>query len=150
VCGGDGFHDREAEPVAVGRADALVAEPLEGSEQALHFEERDDGSRIDDRQASAVGCGTGRDLNGAVGDAVADRVVEQVRYQALNKVCVADRDSALESRADLDAVALCVMPATVDDVLRELSEVEWLPGLDAAFAGGERQQRVDQSLLLPG
>ena len=29
-------------------------------------------------------------------------------------------------------------------------EVERLPGLDAAFAGGERQQRVDQPLLLAG
>jgi hypothetical protein len=119
-------------------------------EQTLHFDERDGGSCVADGQASAVGCGTGRYLNCAVGDVVADRVVEQVRDEACNKTRVADRDSALESRADRDAVALRVRPATVDDVLGELSEVEWLPGLDAAFAGGERQQRVDQPLLLAG
>ncbi len=88
--------------------------------------------------------------DGAAGDVVADRVVEQVRDQARNEVWVAGRDRALQGRADLDAVTLCVMLAAVDDVSRDLSEVEWIPGLDAAFAGGERQQRIDQPLLLAG
>jgi hypothetical protein len=93
---------------------------------------------------------TGRNLNGAAGDVVADRVVEQVRDQARNEAWVADRDSLVEGCVDLNAVALCIRAATVDDVLRQLSEVELLPGLDAAFAGGERQQRVDQPRLLAG
>ena len=148
VGGGDGLHDREAEPVAVGQADALVAEPPEGLEQTLQFDEWDDGSRVADRQPRAVGCGAGRNLHGAIGGVVAHRVVEQVRDQARNKGWVADRVSLVEGRIDLDAAALCVILPAVDDLLREPSEVEWLPGLDAAFAGGERQQRVDQPLLL--
>ena len=92
--------------------------------------------------------GAGGEFDAAAVAVVADRVVEQVCDHALDKARVADGLSLIEARIDLDAAALCVRPAAVDDVLGELSEVEWRPGLDAAFAGGERQQRVDQPLLL--
>jgi hypothetical protein len=79
---------------------------------------------------------------------VADRVVEQVRHQALDKVCLANRLDVIEHPVDLHAAALCLLLAAMDYVLRELSEVERLPRLDATLAAGERQQSVDQPLLM--
>ncbi len=117
VRAGDRVDDREAEPVAAGRADALWPESLKRLEQAIDFDGRDDRARVADGQASAVGCGTGRDLNRAAGDVVADRVVEQVRDQARKEIWVAGRLSLVEGRVDLEAAPRRVVTAALDDVL---------------------------------
>ena len=146
--GGDRLHDREAETVAVIRADAGVAEPLERLKEALDVGGGDDGSGVADPESGAVGRGAGRDLDRAAGGVVADRVVEQVRHEALHEAGVAGRVSLIEGGVNLDAAAVSVKLPAVDNLLAEFSEVERLPALDAAFADRERQQGIDQPLLL--
>jgi hypothetical protein len=45
-------------------------------------------------------------------------------------------------------VELCFLPAVLNDRLNELAQVKSLPMLDAALAGCQREQSVDQLLLL--
>src|SRR5262245_45244978 len=97
------LHVREAEPDAVALVVALDAEALEGPEYPLDLALGDRRAAVRDRQdcpPCSRACG---DVDAAVRDVVAERIVEQIRDQPLREARIASGLGRLESRLDVEA-----------------------------------------------
>jgi hypothetical protein len=105
VGGGDGADDGQAEAVAAAAAGGTRAEPLEGLEQAVDFDGRDDLPGVCHRQGGAGVAGRGGDLDVSAGDVVPDGVVDQVGGQLLDQEGVAVEGGGLDVGLDVQAEA---------------------------------------------
>lgn len=70
---------------------------------------------------------------------MAQRVVDQVGDQQLDELGIAGRRGGGEAGLDVDALVVGFVSAPGQDGLGYLGEVERLPDLDTAFAGGQRE-----------
>jgi hypothetical protein len=139
---GDGGDDREPEavpPVALGPY-PLVAEPLERLEQPVKLARRYHRPAVGDPDHRTAGRRPGLDLGPPAGHVVPDRVPDQVRHQALRQPGITLGGGGAEPGVDLDVLG---------DRRGDGRQVEGLRPGDAAFAAGQREQRVDQLFLLP-
>ena len=84
--GGDRGDYGQPEPYSVVTASALSAEPLEGLQQAADLIGGNPRAGVDYSQARLAR----GDVHTAGRDVVSDRVLQQVRHQALDELCVAE------------------------------------------------------------
>ena len=88
---------------------------------------------------------TGPGADPAVRPVVAERVLEQVGDEPLDHRLVARRARVAELRVDPEPVRL---GAALDDLGGDRAQIDRRARLEPALAAGERQQRLDQPLLL--
>jgi hypothetical protein len=140
----DGAHDgepkSEAAIVAARTPHPLVAEPLERLEQPVDLRGRHHRPAVADPQHRPSPGRPGLDRRPAARHIVPDRVPDQVRHQALRQPGI-----ALGRRRPEPGVDRHVR----DHGQGHLRQVEGLGAGDAPLAARQRQQRVDQRLLLP-
>jgi len=139
---GDGPDDRQAKAVpAVALADTFGAEPLERLEEPAKLPGRHHRPAVADRQHRASLLDAGTDADPSAGHVVPERVVDQVRDQALRQPRVATARRRLEREVQPDR------PVTgLSDPRGEGGQIERLASVDAAFSRRERQQPVDEPL----
>src|SRR5580704_15142048 len=134
-------------PVAL--AGGLAAELLKGFEEPADLGVGDDRPGVGDRQEGPSGASPGGQGDASVVVVVADGVVEEVGDQSLGELGIAygrrggDVGVNLEPRAS----------GALDYALRQglagdFREVEGLLLIEAAFAAGEGEERVDETLLV--
>jgi hypothetical protein len=137
---GDGADDGEPEPVPLVAPYALVAESLEGLEQAVKFARRYHRPAVGNPDHRAAGRRPGLDPGPAAGHVMPDRVPDQVRHQALRQPGITLGRGGAEPGTDRDVLG---------DRRGDDRQVKRLRPGDATFTARQREQRVDQLLLLP-
>jgi hypothetical protein len=143
---GDGADDGEPKPepvpvpVVAAMPHPLVPESLEWLEQAVDLARRYDRPGVGDPHDGPAGRRPGLDLGPAARPVVPDGVTDQVRHQAFRQPRIAVGRRGAEPGVDRDVLG----HGRGDD-----RQVEGLGAGDAAFAARQREQRVDQLLLLP-
>jgi len=144
---GDRPYDRQAEAVvAVSSCGAVGAESLEGFEQSPDLGRRNDRSSVADREARMPVPNAGADPNAAAREVVADRVVDQVADETFGQRRVARRRGGFDLGVDPRVTELRV--GFEQDRVGDLGKVEGLATVEAALARGERQQRLQEALLI--
>jgi hypothetical protein len=138
----DGMDDGEPEtvPVVATMPHPLVPKPLEWPEQAVKLAGRYHRPGVGDPHHGPAGRRSGLDLGPAAGHVVPDRVRDQVRHQAFRQPGITVGRRGAEPGVDRDVLG----HGSGDDC-----QVEGLRAGDASFAARQREQRVDQLLLLP-
>ena len=106
VRGGDRLDDGESQSVSVVVPGTGAAQSLEGLEETLDLFGRDGRAGVRDGHEGAAVAGPGGDLDLSAGGVVADRVVDQVRDQALDQSWIARRRRCGQRRANVE-VAVC-------------------------------------------
>ena len=146
----DRLHDRQAEPEAVapvaaaGGNRAASVEPGERLHELADLLARDDRAGVRDLQRRLAVTKSGPRGHPAVRVVVADRVLDQVRDEPLDHRRVARRGRVTELGVHLDPVR----GHRAHDLGGHLAQVDRGTLLEPALAAGERQQRLDQALLL--
>jgi hypothetical protein len=79
---------------------------------------------------------------------VAQGIVNEVRHEQFDQPRVAGRGGGGERRLDAEVPAFGFGPAAGQGRVSDLSEIEPLPALDAAFAGGQGEEGINQLFLL--
>ena len=139
---GDGADDGEPEPVPVvaPMPHPLVPEPLEGLEQAVKLARWYHRPGVGDPHHGPAGRRPGLDLGPAAGHVVPDGVPDQVRHQAFRQPGITVGRRGAEPGVDGDVLG---------HGRGDGRQVEGLRAGDPALAARQREQRVDQLLLLP-
>jgi hypothetical protein len=145
----DGRDDRQAEAEAAAVQPGRPVKPAERLKQRLHAGGRHHRPAILHAQHGAARwLNAGLDRHPATGLVVPQRVVHQVRYQTLRQPRVTRRGSGPQRRVDPDPPRAGQLSASRDHRAGQRGEVEWLQLVDASFAAGQREQRVDEAFLL--
>lgn len=147
---GDRTHDREPETDAVSVRAAIAIQPLERHQESLDVfrGNRRPGVGDPDRRALDAGAGVdaGLDVHVALWDVVPHGVVEEVRDQTLEQSPVTlnrgARQRGVEPRARLGA------RISGEHLVRNRRQVDRFAAIETLLAAGEREQRLNQSLLL--
>jgi hypothetical protein len=141
---GDGMDDGEPQPEPVPVVAAmpypLVPQPLERLKQPVELARRNNRPGVGDPHDRPAGRRPGLDLGPAAAHVVPEGVPDQVRHQAFRQLRISVGRRRAEPGVDRDVPS----HRRGDD-----RQVERLRAGDAAFAAGQREQRVDQLLLLP-
>jgi len=145
---GDGVDDGEAEAVAVGAAVTVGRQFLEGSEETLDLVVGDDWPAVGDRQARLRARGLSGDLYVPAWMVVADGVVDEVGDEAFDQSPVPGRHCGREVFGEVDAFPCCLVVAGGEHSSDDLGEVEGVAAGDAALAGGQGEQCLDEPFLV--
>jgi hypothetical protein len=150
VCRGDRPDDREPETHAVTVCTAIAIQPLEWHQESHDVFRTDARSCVGDPDRRLLGPGTGvdpsLDVHMALRDVVTHRVVEEVRDQALEQAAVALNPCVRQRRTDLrPGFGSLVCDEHVTDDRRQIDR---FAVIETLLAAGEREQRLDQPLLL--
>lgn len=147
---GDGLHNREAEAEAeaVMLACPVIGEALEWREETARLCRGYDRSGVRDLKHGVIPSGTDGNEDDAPRVVVVQGVVEEVRHQPLGKGGVPGEGGRVERHVKAYLTARGGRLAGADDLARDGGQVDGLPMLEALLASGQREEGLDELLLL--
>ena len=133
--------------MTVGLRGAAAAESRDRLEHALELVSLHDRPGVGDRQNRDPTVGSSLYVDPPAGDVVADRVVDEVADQPLDQGRIAHRRRRYEVGDELDRAAVKPRAVRHDADARD-GEVQRFAPIEPALAPREREQRLEQRLLL--
>ena len=148
VCGGDCRDDRQAEAEPLAMAEAIGRQALERLEQPLDRVGRHVRPGVGDRERGPAVERADVNVNVSAGDVVVDRVLKQVRYQAGDQPAITEDGRRLDGHVDVEVTLVGLCGDALDRIIRDRRQIGGFAMVESALALGEREQGIDQLLLL--
>ena len=151
---GDGVDDGETETetmtvtLAVAAALPVGRQSLEGLDETLDLVVGNDWPAVGDREGRLRAGGLSGDLDVSVRVVVADGVVDEVGDEAFDQSRVPGRQRGRQVFGEVDASLCHLVAAGCEHSSDDVGEVDGVPAGDAALAGGQGEQGVDEALLV--
>jgi hypothetical protein len=145
---GHGPHDREAKAPSLLAGRSVGLQSSERLKQPIDAQRRDRGASVGDAQDGFPRTHLGRDLKVTVRDVIARRVLDEVRREPFEQVRLALHNRVLQTGLDVQAAKLNILSPQPERASGDLGEIHRHPTLQPSFASCQREERLEQSLLL--
>jgi hypothetical protein len=148
VCGRDGLHDGQSEAQAGPVVGPVRVQALERLEQPGDLVRRYRRAGVRHRQHRGARPRRGRQLQPTGGHVVSQRVVDEVDHEALDQARIAERVGLVELGREAQPASTGLGFPSEENLGGDVGQIDRLPAVEPALPAGQRQQRVDQPILL--
>jgi hypothetical protein len=145
---GDRLYDRKAEPMPSCGPNSFGSDLLERLEQPVHLLRPDDRACVADEQVRSPPDGPCDNFDCSSPGVMAQRVINEVRHQALDQSRVTDDLCPGELGLNVKISTPCLLGSRDEYMLGEIRQIGLLPHFETAFARREGEEGVDEPLLL--